>query len=58
MSELKSCPFCGSEAEMYVSEIGAKQGDGFWIRCDNCEIEQHGFYSEDEAIERWNRRVT
>ena len=57
MNEIKSCPFCNGEPEIYVSEIGAEQGDGYWIRCDNCDIDQHGFYTEKEAIHRWNTRI-
>ncbi len=58
--ELKTCPFCGGEAEIYDT------GDGisFFIGCrtDRCylSIKQQciGQYSKQEQmIEAWNRRV-
>ena len=60
MSELKSCPFCGGEAETRLD------GD-WWVVCPNCTCEIgligmdengcHGHYpTEAGAIAAWNTR--
>ena len=57
MSEsLELCPFCGSDPDIYSSELH-NEGEIYWIRCDNCEIAQHGFYTKEDAIKKWNSRV-
>lgn len=61
-SELKACPFCGGEAEVYVTYLGMlKQVHVECVECDG------GFtYADDEEsvkeikrelIEKWNRRA-
>lgn len=51
--ELKPCPFCGGEADLFNGI------DGAWstwiIECD-CGIEMR-FLSKEEAIEAWNTRA-
>ena len=54
--DLKECPFCHSECELYTSET-IEQDAAYWVRCDHCDIEQRGFYTIAEAVERWNRRL-
>ena len=52
--KLKPCPFCGGEAEIR----GKKPNRTWvWILCRSCRSESHGAYSEEEAIDQWNRRV-
>lgn len=50
MSELKPCPFCGAYAIETIREVG------FRAVCLNCGCLGVRKYSEQEAIEAWNRR--
>lgn len=69
MSELKPCPFCGSEAELVESDYGDFH-TGYAVYCRMCctkvgvsgrlgeTYEWIPIYStEAEAIEAWNTRV-
>lgn len=52
--ELKPCPFCGSEAEIWGEEDMVK------VRCSNyeCMASKIGWFDEpEEAAEDWNRRA-
>lgn len=53
MSELKPCPFCGTEARtMYVEDLGE------WIAfCYYCGCTMEYYDSEESVIKAWNRRV-
>ena len=53
MAELKPCPFCGGEAELFT------YGDGkFLPKCSVCwGMIEEWFSSEEEAAEAWNRRA-
>lgn len=52
MSELRSCPFCGGEAELEHLEI-----DGYLAHCSKCDgMIEKWFDTKDEAIAAWNRR--
>ena len=53
MSELKPCPFCGGEAT--TMEI---QYEGWTAMCVDCPAETSYLFTEEEAIEAWNRRVS
>lgn len=68
MTELKPCPFCGSDASIAVS-----QGTGVCVRCVNfdCKCQTIWFFDNltllgewpeknavDEVIKHWNRRDT
>jgi len=73
MSELKPCPFCGSEVELekiplwYGNDRGYKDCYKFEIRCKSVVVESINLkmilYTEAKkkakknAIEAWNRRV-
>ena len=55
---IKRCPFCGSKAEVIIFnyEYGTVT-----IGCANedCDITMgKGFFSDEEAIEHWNRRFS
>ena len=59
-NELLPCPFCG-ETNLYVERAVAYTLTGYlyFVRCGNipyCAIRQSGFFTEEEAIEAWNRR--
>lgn len=54
MSELKPCPFCGSESgpEMVFSTFPTER----YIFCENCTAQGNRKYHPDEAAEEWNHR--
>ena len=68
-TELKPCPFCGHEANIYYR--GTRNGIVFYVQCDVCMAQTRVFraYNEDtesddfwdqlpvlKAIDAWNRR--
>lgn len=59
MSELKPCPFCGSNnVEAVVSEYnldGNKYYDHYVI-CTDCKATTDYGDSQQDAINKWNRR--
>jgi Lar family restriction alleviation protein len=63
MTELKPCPFCGSEANEYeLSERSIDCFDALWLYkftviCEKCGCRTDKFNQPAEAIEAWNRRV-
>ena len=50
MTELKKCPHCGGEAEIYADSI-------YFVECKNCEIGTRIKATEPEAIAAWNKRA-
>lgn len=53
MIDLKKCPFCGSEAELYG------ECDMVKVRCSNydCQCQLVTWFDEpEEAADEWNRR--
>ena len=50
---IEPCPFCGGEAESFVSGFGTS----FGVICTNCGVETALYKTEDEAIEVWGNRV-
>ena len=59
---LKSCPFCGGEAEIIINK--SNQGQTASIQCTKCSckktIIKHSCYNGDimqDALETWNTRV-
>ena len=58
MKKIKNCPFCGSEAKGYeVSREYTKREDRYFVACTNKECGAIiDCDSEEEAVEKWNRR--
>lgn len=57
-NELKPCPFCGGEAEIYCdTQYGGTQ---YQVRCKSCpaEVGRAWFWNKKDAIKAWNRRKT
>ena len=54
MTELRKCPFCGGEAEMFVSDVT----DRAVVYCKGCDAQIQMKPNEEEAIEAWNNRVS
>ena len=52
--ELKRCPFCGGEAEIFVSDVT----DRALVYCRGCDAQIKMQPNEQEAIEAWNHRVS
>lgn len=55
-SELKPCPFCGSEAELVVRYSVDYDQDVYYARCKKCDA-TIDFFSHSAAVEAWNRRA-
>ena len=53
MEELRKCPFCGGEAEMFFDVPYAS-----YVECLKCGSRTKICYTKAEAIAAWNRRVT
>ena len=54
MEELKKCPFCGGEAEIYKSFDYVSK---YRVECTKCEMYSQNYNKLEEAIEAWNSRV-
>lgn len=54
MTKLRKCPFCGGEAEIYVSDVT----DRAVVYCADCDAQIGIKQNEQEAIEAWNKRVS
>lgn len=68
MDNLKQCPFCGCEAN--IRKISVPDGQVHYcdwiIKCNKCPAEMRiasdgyygrKYYTEDEAILMWNKRI-
>lgn len=60
MTELKSCPFCGSEAKLHEKK---SEPIRYWVNCTNkhskrqyCRGNVGPFSEKDRALEAWNNR--
>lgn len=50
--KLKSCPFCGGEAELEINGL-------YWdVNCKRClaNVGAYKCYNKKQAVEAWNRR--
>jgi Lar family restriction alleviation protein len=50
----KPCPFCGGKD----IKTNNTSESSFYIWCDSCGIEAINFFSEESAIEFWNKRTS
>ena len=61
MTELKTCPFCGGQAEISGGRYDGKSTS--YVKCKRCMATGEFFFvspeyaSNDRAIEAWNRRA-
>ena len=61
MTELKPCPFCGSE-DVKLRHYKVNGCDWWYVTCNQCRIAidpmfWNNYVSREEAIEIWNKRV-
>ena len=57
MEKLKPCPFCGGKAEMLISEYEGSRKE-YLVACAECDgMVERWIETEEEAVEKWNRRV-
>lgn len=57
-AKIKPCPFCGKKAELMIFNI---EYETVTVGCTNeeCDITMgKAFFTDEEAINHWNRRVT
>ena len=56
MAELKPCPFCGGKA--FCTNVLPTYGCDVMYRvfCEDCNINTPSKWTEEKAIEAWNRR--
>lgn len=54
--ELKSCPFCGSKAEIEYYNPASGFGS-FSVECNKCRTASGSYTHEHQVIEAWNRRL-
>lgn len=55
-TKLKPCPFCGGKAYRKINyDFDGKEI--YNVCCENCNARTEYGYSEQEAIEAWNRRA-
>lgn len=56
-TELKSCPFCGGEADISKGFTSRIKGTAYLVYCLKCDTTS-GFYGTKRAAKKhWNRRV-
>lgn len=57
-TELKPCPFCGSEDLEIEDDLDeCEESRYYWVACNSCGGLGASVQSKDECIERWNRRA-
>ena len=55
MAELKPCPFCGKK-DVRLGGIDNKVRFAIWVECKNCECQGPVYFTQEQAIDAWNRR--
>ena len=56
MTELKPCPFCGGEAEVFDYWNEGKKKNRWVVMCKNCKGGLGELDTKEEAFEKWNNR--
>lgn len=61
--KIKSCPFCGGEAELITRQGKTYDGrvyDCYRVTCKNvdCEVTTFDFSTPKKAVRVWNRRFS
>lgn len=51
----KRCPFCKGHPTMMIFDIGVVKLS-YAVACKECGCRTGRFYTEEEALEKWNRR--
>ena len=51
--ELRRCPFCGGEGELWNNKLTYRL---YGVICEECDCMTPYFTTREEAIEAWNRR--
>lgn len=54
MTELRPCPFCGSDEVKAWRDVC---GTSYYVTCGICYIRTLNYSDEEQAIEVWNRRA-
>ena len=58
MSDLKPCPFCGSESVDVIEHKSHMLASTFGVICLQCEAQTKQFFTAKRtAIRAWNRRA-
>ena len=55
--KLKSCPFCGSHMVRIAKDKVRDGGYIYDVHCMNCGCGSPYRFTEEEVIEKWNKRV-
>ena len=56
--KLKTCPFCGGEAELRSFTSKENNQEIWYVTCQICEVFIENFKTKQQAIEAWNLRTT
>ena len=55
-NELKKCPFCGEDNP--IMQVDKEEYSlTYYVQCWYCGCRTDDYPTEEEAIERWNRRA-
>ncbi|MBR6538092.1 MAG: Lar family restriction alleviation protein [Lachnospiraceae bacterium] len=52
MADLKSCPFCGGEAEIWEDKVFCT----YVPQCKECNAQRGRYINKENAIKAWNTR--
>jgi Lar family restriction alleviation protein len=55
---VKTCPFCGKQPTIKALRFGDESSDRYGVACRDCAICIGWDVTEDEAVRRWNTRVS
>ena len=60
ITRLKRCPFCGEKAVVDTYDYKIDNGivKTYFVRCGKCQAETFECETVEEAINRWNQRVS